>query len=209
MKLKIDGNEIADMKEIDACKTLDEAFQPLKKIADKRNRIISRVTVDNIILSSDSENTFRDKPLKDIGLLEVETDSAEELAKVTFDNSLRFLDSFKQQVDKFIEVLQNGGEENAYEVFVDDLKGLSVVVQGIGVVKNFIKSDFSRLDVSGRPAATVIDGTEDILKQLTTALKEADNVYVQDLLRYELIPQVDAIKELISALKATIDKRLA
>jgi len=209
MKVTIDGSEFADMNEFSACTTLDEAFQPLKKITDKNNRIIRKVTVDSVLLSPESEDEFRDKPLNDIGLLEIETDSADELARVTLRNSLRFLDSFKPQVDKFIDVLQTGGEEDSYDVFVDDLKGLSVVLQAIGVVKEFIKSDFSRLDVGGTPATAVIDGTEDILRQLTTALKEADGVYVQDLLRYELVPLVDRIKDLIVALTASLDKRPA
>jgi len=207
MKLKIDGKDVNALNEFGDCKTLIDTIPALKKLADKSGRIISRIRVDEVELSSSSEAQLKDKPVGSIGLLEVETDSAADLAAATLAGSRRFLDSFKGQVDKFIGVLQTGGEEDSYDVFVDDLKGLSTVLQAVGVVKDFLKSDFSKLSVGDQTAGSVIAGTEDILRQLITALKETDSVYVQDLLRYELIPHVDKIQKLTTSLSDSIGKK--
>ena len=128
----------------------------------------------------------------------VVTDAPINLAVESLERAENYLRDFKIQVDKFLTVLQSGGEEEDYDTFVENLKGWITVVQLLDIVRDFLQLDFKAIKV-GKQSVDVINGElQNVLIQIKKALEEEDTVYLQDLFRYELIPSIEKMSLVVN-----------
>lgn len=197
MKLLIDGleNDI-DLK---GAKTVDQALPALKELIAK-DRIIVEILLDGLSLTADTEQTFLSKELDSIDTLTIKTDSPMQLAKTNLKEADEYLESFGKQIDEVIEVLQVGGEEETYDIFVDGLKGLEDVLYLMDVVKKMIELDSSELVVEDQSLDEYIENFGETLNEFKTALEDEDLVYLQDLLQYEFKPALEIMKAYLAIL---------
>lgn len=188
MKLLIDGTETA--VELKDAKTVEDAFAAFKETISE-GRIIVEILVDGVALAEENEQEFLSKEIASVSEVSIKTDSPNELATTNLKEAKEYLDSFKKQIDDVIEVLQVGGEEETYDIFVDGLKGLEDVLYLIDVVKNMNNIESKDLTVDDQNLDQFIDGFTSTLAEFKTALEDEDLVYMQDLLQYELKPALD------------------
>lgn len=202
MKLLIDGSE--KEFDFDAAKNIEEAFAGLKESLPK-NRIIVEISVDGQLLSEENEKELLVKELDSIESLSIKTDSPSELAKLNLKEAEEYLDSFTEQIDDVIEVLQVGGEEDTYDIFVDGLKGVEEILYLVDVVKKMLQLESSDLVVNDEDIDEYIDNMSETLKEFKGALEDEDLVYMQDLLQYELKPALQTLKDYLAVIIGKLD----
>lgn len=191
MKLLIDGTETT--YDLRGANTVEEAFTSFKEVI-AQDRIIVEILIDGKELNKDNESDFLNSEIAAIDEVAIKTDSPFELAKTNIKEADEYLDSFKTQIDDVIEVLQSGGEEETYDIFVDGLKGLEDVLYLVDVVKQMLTLKSEDLVVEEQNLDDFIDAFTGSLAEFKTALEDEDLVYLQDLLQYELKPALDALK---------------
>lgn len=204
MNVFIDGDEVSVALEKDA--SFDDITDALKKILDKDTKIITGLTVDGEFLTAENESGLTVKKVKDIKRLEVVTDTPENLARVNLENSIVYLDTFSRQLDDVIEVLRSGGEEETYNIFVDGINGLEHIILLMDVSGQLLGLNYSELEVGGTKVLAFFDEFMVSMKEFGTALKDKDNVYLQDLLQYEMKPSLVKMKSIASVLLKKIDQ---
>ncbi|MCM8812356.1 MAG: hypothetical protein NC924_00280 [Candidatus Omnitrophica bacterium] len=205
MKVIIDGQQrdIAPGNSV----TVEDFIELLKPIVDKENKIISNICINGACMVVGRETEWRGQKLDGVERLEILTESPFRLTISTLARSRDYLGAFQGQIEKFLDVLQLGGEESAYDTFIADLEGLRTIVGLFENVRAMYGLDFSRLMVGERSIDTVSDDMAGIFTQIKTAVQEQDVVYLQDLLRYELIPLTDTIRGVVDSLTAELTAR--
>jgi len=197
MKVTIDGKETA--LTLAATASIDQIFDALK-IAIGNDRIISSCALDGVEFSKESEKSAVKKTVADIGVLTVATDSPREQALRVQNTVLSFLKSFESTIDGMIAFLQAGGEEDVYDQFLEGLKGLRNVFSFLDVLSSLAGLSVSDVVVGTKKADLFLKDFEASLGELQTAIQDRDIVYVQDILRYELKPNLRMIKEIVDTL---------
>lgn len=201
MKLTIDGME----KQIDlkGAKTIDEAI-PCFKDFIANDRIIVEILADGQQLTEETEAEFLSKEIASVDTVAIKTDSPVELAKTNLKEADEYLDSFSKQIDDVIEVLQVGGEEETYDIFVDGLKGLEDVLYLIGVVKDMLNLESADLKVEEVNFDDYVENIGETLNEFKSALEDEDLVYLQDLLQYEFKPALVTLKSFLALIIAKL-----
>lgn len=202
MKLIIDGSE--QTIDLQGAKTVEDAFSVLKDSV-ANDRIIVEILLDGEHLTAETEKHFMGRDIEEVKMISITTDTPNDLAKKNLAEASEYLDAFNKQIDDVIEVLQVGGEEDTYDIFVDGLKGLEEVLNLVDVVKTMLGFESADLVVDGEEFGDYVDNIAETLKEFKAALEDEDLVYMQDLLQYELKTALDTLKEYLKI----IDSKLA
>jgi len=205
MQIFIDGEKQEFV--LDNIETLNAFIEMLKPIVDKQDKVMKSIKVDDIMFGEENAKIFEEKQLSQINKIEITTDSPLALAVITLKRAQEYLDGFKGQVEKFLDVLQTGGEEDAYDVFVKDLDGWKTVIQLVDLVGSLLCVDFNTVIVGEQTVDAISDDLQNILAQVKISIETQDIVYLQDLLRYELLPAVDKVAQIVVELTTIIDKK--
>lgn len=203
MKVIIDGQETA--VSIDEGASFDDILNVLKLAVDKNGRIITAISIDGEALTEESNEKVSKGVASDFNEVEVSTDSPIELAEENLIEAKQYIDSFNKQLDDVIEVLQIGGEEDIYDIFVDGLKGIQNVLFLLDIVKQMLNIDFSEIKVEDQTADELIASFSETLNEFKTAIEDEDIVYLQDLLQYEVKPCLVNIKGVIDIMLAKVE----
>lgn len=205
MNILIDG-ERKDIATTE-CSNIDEMLSTIKDVVGAAGKVITRVEVDSVLLTADTENSIQEKDIKAIETLSVETKDPIDVAKDVLDNAKQYLVSFKSQMEKFLEVLQSGGEESDYDVFIEDLKGWESVFDLFATVGELLSLDFNAIDANGKSVEELLGELKGVLDQVKEGFKNEDIVYLQDLIKYELIPSVDGISFACDQIKVIAEEK--
>ena len=205
MKLLIDGKQLKSSLEDE--KNLEGAIGVLKNLTGSTNRIIKSIAVDGVVLSQQTEKQLMKIKVSAIKNLQVETDTPLHLAINVLINAEDYLKKSEAQINKFAVSLQSGGTEKDYDAFSDNLKGWVTVMQLLGVVRNYMQLDLKKVKVKGQPVSKIVVELEKTLAQVKKALQSKDMVFLQDLLRYELMASASKLRLVMQEILAVARKR--
>jgi len=205
MKLLIDGEPLKSSLEEE--KNLESAICTLKDITGSTNRIIKSIEVDGVVLSSETEKKLLQKKISTIKKLQVETDTPLKLAISILISADDYLIKSEMQINKFIASLQSGGASDEYDAFSENLKGWVTVMQLIGIVRDDMQLDLKKINVKNQTVAQIVLDLEKTLAQVKKALQGKDMVYLQDLLRYELITSAGKLRLVLKEILACARKK--
>jgi hypothetical protein len=195
MKVTIDGQETACVLTPEM--TYDAALDAVKQAVGE-GRVITSLSLDGVAMDVTNEKEFVAKKVKDIGTLAVTTDTPGAFAKRSVEGMIGFFTSFEKNVDDMIAFLQSGGEEDVYDAFSDGLGCLRDVFSFMDIAAGITKTDLKTLTVGTKKADMFLHDCAASFDELKTALKDRDIVYIQDILRYELKPNLRTVKEILA-----------
>ncbi len=199
MKLVIDGKQ--KKVEISEKSEFNSVIEKLKEFIQPDKQFIESIKVDGILLNKKSEDILDKKKVSDIKEIVVKTGSPLELAKATLKNADDYLKKFIPALKKFSDCLQSGGQAEDYDTFIAYIKGWISVVQLIETVRQLLGVDFQKTLVKGKTISSLNTELQKVLKQVLDAFQNQDMVYLQDLLRYELIPNIEKMRLVIDLLE--------
>jgi hypothetical protein len=207
MKVLIDGTTKRIALDKDA--RLSDALELVKQSIGKESRIIKSIAVDELEFGPDTADALLKKKTGTIKTLSVVTDTPMMLAVATLKKTDAYLENFRAHLEKFCRVLQTGGEEEDYETFIAGLKGWENVMQLLMIMRDMLHLDYASMKVKGKTPDVLTGELQKVLDEIKSALQKQDVVYLRDLLRYELIPNVDGMQELVKAIAVKAKKAVA
>jgi hypothetical protein len=206
MKLLIDGEQMKSSIEDE--KSLENALGTIKDITGCTNRIIKSIEVDGVVLSAQTEKQLLKKKMSAIKKLQVETDTPLKLAINILVSADDYLLKSEVQINKFVAALQSGGAADEYDSFSENLKGWATVMQLLGIVRDDMQLDLNNIKVKGHAVPQIVADLEKTLVQVKKALQTKDMVFLQDLLRYELITNAGKLRLVLKAVLECARKKL-
>lgn len=204
MKLIIDGKQ--KKVELSDKSKFNSVIEKLKELIVPGKHIIQSITVDGVLLNKKTAPALDKKKIADIKEVIVKTGSTIALAKATLKNADDYLKKFIPGLKKFSDSLQSGGQSEDFDSFIAYIKGWISVVQLIETVRQLLGVNFHKTKIKGKTISTINSELQKVLKQILDAFQNQDMVYLQDLLRYELIPNIEKMRLVIDLLEKTAKK---
>jgi hypothetical protein len=205
MKLMIDGKQSKSTLEDE--RNLESAIGTLNNITGSTNRIIKSIAIDGVMLSPKTEKLLMKKKVSAIKKLQVETDTPLHLAIKVLLNADGYLKNSEAQIKRFVDSLQSGGTGKDFDTFSENLKGWVTVMQLLDIVRDYMGLDLKKVKVKGQPVSKIVVELEKTLAQINKALKGKDMVFLQDLLRYELLANAGKLRLVMQEILACARKR--
>jgi hypothetical protein len=205
MKLLIDGKQSKSTLEDE--RNLESAIGTLNNLTGSTNRIIKSIAIDGVVLSPQTEKQLMKKKVSAIKKLQVVTDTPLHLAIKVLLNAEDYLKKSEAQIKRFAVSLQSGGTGKDYDAFADNLKGWVTVVQLLDIVRDYMGLDLKKVKVKGQPVSQIVGELEKTLSRINKALQGKDMVFLQDLLRYELMANAGKLRLVIQKILECARKR--
>lgn len=204
MKIYEDGREIN--VEFQAEDTLEKVISTLDQKADSEKKIVSSITVDDVVMHGGNEVTLNSKLIRDIKKLEVVLEEEKVLVLRALEESAEYLPQLAQGLDDISLLFQAGNRNEAFDKFTQCLNGWIQIIQLLRSLEKIRNLDYSGL--------TIEDGTSvkenntkllGLLEETKVAMENDDIVALSDLIEYELSPiaqkQVEVVRCIISAVQ--------
>lgn len=198
MKVMIDGTTMEFEGATNM--TVNGLITKVKERISPAQRFIRSIVVDAEHLGPKNEKSLLHKKVKGTKV-EISTDTPLQLADRTLFNAESYMADLKSSLENLLHSLDNGGEEEDYDRFMDGLKGWQTVMQLLGIVRELTKADFAALKTDGKSFDEINEATGKMLAEVKVALSNCDIVYFKDLIRYELIPCMDRMIKMIRMLE--------
>lgn len=109
-------------------------------------------------------------------------DSKIELLKTTNE----YINNLKASISEVIKYLQSGEESKGFALIAEITNALSLVFEALESAKDVLKKDIYLQSLSER------------LGQVVEAIINEDTVLIVDLFEYEIVPELDNLKEVIN-----------
>jgi hypothetical protein len=165
----------------------------LKKIVSEHvqpGKVITRVKINGSGYSEENPHDAAHVPLKDIETLEIDTMSAEEIARHFFTNGGKYLDLLIKGAEKISELFRIADETEANEHYVEYLENLRLFLQMIAQCTDVLNLDLSVMPFQEATVKDEVQKLSGVMDQMLKVQEDEDWVMLADLLEYELIPSL-------------------
>jgi len=190
--IELEGTPVSNLEEI-LRRVMSEHMQP--------GKVITAVKLNGTGYSEKNPHDAADVPMKDIETLEIDTMSAEEMARHFFRNGGKYLDLLIRGAEKISELFRIADETEANEHYSEYLENLRLFLQMVAESRGALHLNFSSIPFQ---KATVEDGVQKLSGVMDQMLKIQENedwVMLADLLEYELIPLLKEWNEILAVLQ--------
>jgi hypothetical protein len=142
-----------------------------------------------------------DVPARDIKTLEIDTMSAEEMARHFFTNGGKYLDLLIKGAEKISELFRIADETEANEHYVEYLENLQLFLQMIAQCTDVLHLNLSAIPFQKATVQEEVQKLSDVMDQMLKVQEDEDWVMLADLLEYELIPLLKEWNEILGLLQ--------
>lgn len=136
--------------------------------------------------------------------LEVDTIEAQELARRFLLGADEFLGPLCQAVPAVAELFALEDEQEANERYLQLLESLQMFMQVLDAVKEILTLDLDAVREGHASARERLDKINQVLGELLSSQERQDWVLLADVLRYDLLPELEAWRRLMPRLREQI-----
>jgi len=190
--IELEGPAGRNLEEI-LTRVMSEHMQP--------GKVITGVKINGSGYSEENPHDAASVPLKDIKTLEIDTMSAEEMARHFFNNRGKHLDLLIRGAEKISELFRIADETEANEHYVEYLENLRLFVQMIAQCKEALHLDLSAIPFQKATVEDEVQKLSNMMDQMLKVQENEDWVMLADLLEYELIPLLKEWNEILPVLQ--------
>ena len=191
-RLELEGAQSTNLEEI-LMKVISEHVQP--------GKIITGVKLNGTGYSEKNPHDAASVALKDIKILEIDTMSAEEMAKHFFTNGEKYLDLLIKGAEKISELFRVADETEANEHYAEYLENLRLFLQMIAQCTEVLHVDLSAIPFQKATVKEEVQKLSGVMDQMLKVQEDEDWVMLADLLEYELIPLLKGWNEILALLQ--------
>lgn len=205
MKIYEDGREV--QVEFKAEDTLEKIIAILDHRAGSENKIVASISVDDVIMSGENENTLNAKLARDIKKLEIAVEAESVLVLRALDESAEYLPQLAQGLDDISLLFQAGNRNEAFDKFTQCLNGWIQIIQLFRSLEKIRNLDYAQIKLSD--GSSVKDNNTkllELLEETKVAMENDDIVALSDLIEYELSPIAQKQTEVVSGIIAAVKK---
>jgi len=164
-------------------------------------KVITGVRLNGTGYSEKNPHDAVNIPLKDIRTLEIDTMSAEEMARHFFENGEQYLDILIKGGEKISELFRIADETEANEHYAEYLENLRLFLQMIAESKEAFHLNFSAIPFQNATVGDEVRKLSNVMDQMLKVQENEDWVMLADLLEYELIPLLKGWDQILALLR--------
>jgi hypothetical protein len=177
--IELEGPAGINLEEI-LTRVMSEHVQP--------GKVITRVKLNGTGYSEENPHDAARVPSKDIKTLEIDTMSAEEMARHFFRNGGKYLDLLIKGAEKISELFRIADETEANEHYSEYLENLRLFIQMVAESKEALHLNLSAIPFQNATVEDEVQKLSNVMDQMLKVQENEDWVMLADLLEYELIP---------------------
>lgn len=205
MKIYEDGCEIN--VEFQAEDTLEKIIATLDQKADIEKKIVSSITVDDVVMSGLNENTLNAKLARDIKKLEIAVEEEKVLMIRALTESAEYLPRLANGLDDISLLFQAGNRNEAFDKFTQCLNGWIQIIQLLRSLEQIRKLDYNTLKIEdGTSVRENNNKLLGLLEETKVAMENDDIVALSDLIEYELSPIVQKQVEVVNSIIVAVEQ---
>ncbi|MFC2140182.1 hypothetical protein ACFLQ1_00510 [Candidatus Auribacterota bacterium] len=203
MKVYEDG-QVVDL-ELSSEDTLEKAIVVLDERANKNNRIVAEIKVDNILMDSENEKEFNAKLVKDTKKIELKVEEEIKIINRALNEAYQYLPKLSNGLEDISLLLQAGSRNEAYDKFSDCLNGWIQIINLLQSIEKIKEISYEKIDLKEGTIKDVNIRLLELLEETKEAMQNDDTVSLSDLIEYELSPmakkQIEVVQKIIDVLK--------
>jgi hypothetical protein len=190
--IELEGLQGSNLEEI-LMRVMSEHVQP--------GTVITGVKLNGAGYSEKKPHDAEDVPVKDIKTLEIDTMSAEEMARHFFHNGGKHLDLLIKGAEKISELFRIADETEANEHYSEYLENLRLFIKMVAESKEALRLNFSAIPFQNATVEDEVQKLSNVMDQMLKVQENEDWVMLADLLEYELIPLLKEWNEILAVLQ--------
>ncbi len=165
------------------------------------NRVITHIKVNGQELLEDENGLYPDMGSDEIDSLELETSLPREMAHQGLEDARKYLQKLNPGIEKTAELFRLGEESKANAHYGHCIDGINWFMQILEGVRQVLGLNFQGISFKGKSVQVYIQKQQEIIRQMWRVQVEEDWVMLSDLLEYELLPIMEAWKEILPLLE--------
>ena len=202
MRLRIDGCDVSF--DLSAGSTLGAVLAEAGRKVASEGRVVSRIVMDGREISARFEREMADRPVGEIGGVEIGTTTPAVLFREALDGAVDLSLSIRRDAVTILSSLRDGDLTEAAPRYAACVESLGTFFQLAGAVFNGIGNGVFPLAV--RPGSSGVlpsppFATAGILQRLLDAQKGSDWKSVADILEREIVPNIEGWSAFFEAMK--------
>ena len=190
--IELEGPTGRNLEEI-LTRVMSEHVQP--------GKVITGVKINGSGYSEENPHDAASVPLKGIKTLEIDTMSAEEMARHFFRNGGKYLDLLIKGAEKISELFRIADETEANEHYSEYLENLQLFIQMVAESKEALNLNLSATPFQNATVEDEVQKLSNLMDQMLKVQENEDWVMLADLLEYELIPLLKEWNEILPVLQ--------
>ena len=202
MRLRIDGRDIS--LDLPAGSTFRALLAEAGSKVTSEGRVVSRIVADGQEISTRFEREMADRPVGEIGTVEITTTAPDALLREALDGAVDLSLAIRRDVVTLLTSLRTGDLAAVDDRYATCIESLGTFFQLAGAVFNAIGTGVFPLALrpgSAGELPTPPDATAGILQRLLRTRKGNDWNAVADILEKEILPNIDGWAAFFKALK--------
>ena len=205
MKLYIDGNLNDSI--LSAGNMYDVLYGGNIKSFIPEGKVIKSIAIngtryDDLMLDADKSKAFK---LGDADEIKITTMNQLELLNGSLNAAITFLNEFKAGIVKTTDEIRWGNSVTGFKDFSAYLSGLTMFIQIMEKISQFLKVDYNNLVYDGKSLQTYFNDLEKILSSVLSTQVEQDYVLLADIVEFELKPNIDIWENILKDMKTKIN----
>jgi hypothetical protein len=205
MKLYIDGNLTDSV--LSAGSMYDILYGGSIKSFIPEGKVIKSIAIngtqyDDLMLDADKSKAFK---LGDADEIKITTMNQLELLNGSLNAAITFLNEFKAGIVKTTDEIRWGNSNTGFKNFSAYLSGLTMFIQIMEKISQFLKIDYNNLVYDGKSVQTYFNDLEKILSSVLSTQVEQDYVLLADIVEFELKPNIDIWENILKDMKTKIN----
>ena len=202
MIIRIDQQDLGE--QLVSGNNLEEILGNLQENHVPSDRMISEVHLNGKPYNEDVPHAAVEVSRQEIETLELLTITTEEIADHFLQNGPKLVNSQLDSLPKIIEMFRLGDEAEANEHFLRFLESLHLLINMLERVARVIGVRFDVPIDDHNSLEERLQNMADILSRLLQIQEQSDWIYLADILEYELIPELEALRDILPHLKRTV-----
>ncbi len=158
------------------------------------------------MLDADKSKAFK---LGDTDEIKINTMSQLELVNGSLNSAITFLSEFKAGIVKTTDEIRWGNSIGGFKDFSAYLNGLTMFVQIMEKISQFLKIDYNNLVYDGKSVQSYFNDLEKILSSILSTQVEQDYVLLADIVEFELKPNIEMFENILKDMSVKINNNKA
>ena len=209
MKLYIDGNLNDSI--LSAGNMYDVLYGGNIKSFIPEGKVIKSIAIngtryDDLMLDADKSKAFK---LGDADEIKITTMNQLELLNGSLNAAITFLNEFKAGIVKTTDEIRWGNSVTGFKDFSAYLSGLTMFIQIMEKISQFLKVDYNNLVYDGKSLQTYFNDLEKILSSVLSTQVEQDYVLLADIVEFELKPNIEMFENILKDMSFKINNNQA
>ncbi len=205
MKLYIDGN--LNDSVLSAGSMYDILYGGSIKSFIPEGKVIKSIAIngtqyDDLMLDADKSKAFN---LRDFDEIKITTMSQLELINGSLNAAITFLNEFKAGIVKTTDEIRWGNSNAGFKNFSAYLSGLTMFIQIMEKISQFLKIDYNNLVYDGKSVQSYFNDLEKILSSVLSTQVEQDYVLLADIVEFELKPNIEMFENILKDMSLKIN----